>query len=162
MLKGTLLHVSACGHLQVEFFWIFRKNKYTPDNVLLICRGWVYKEWGFFWGVPGVSEFWGSSAIIVSSGSVCGWCSRANPFVFGFTWLYVGFLLGGRSWMWCCAVSVISHTWNHTAGKFGYSVGIGIWLCKSWANVVTVLGYALGGVTAEQVMLQSVDRNLGV
>jgi hypothetical protein len=117
MLKGTLLHVSACGHLQVGSFWIFRKNNYTPDNVLLICSGWgggdeisFTKNGVFFGGVPGVSEFWGSSAIMVSSGSVCGWCSRVGPFVFGFTWLYVGFLLGGRSWMWCCAVGVISRT----------------------------------------------------
>jgi hypothetical protein len=107
---GTLLHVSAYGHLQVGSFWVFRKNKYTPDNVLLICRGGVgggrdlvYKEQGFFGGVPGVSEFWGSSVIILSSGLVCGWCSRAGPFVFRFTWLYVGFMFGGRSWMWCCA-----------------------------------------------------------
>jgi hypothetical protein len=92
MLKGTLLHVSAYGHVQVVSFWIFRKKKYTPDNVLLICRGLVggrdlvYIEWVLL-GVPGVSELWGSSAIMVSSGSVCGWCSRAGPFVLVFMWL---------------------------------------------------------------------------
>jgi hypothetical protein len=97
-----------------RILWIFRRNKYTPDNVDLQRLGGG--GGGTRSRLQRMGVFGGRAWCV----GILGFVSYHGVFRLGLRLvlegrslrlgIYVGFLLGGYSWMWCGAVGVISRT----------------------------------------------------